>query len=143
MFTTGALGAIPRKDVRRMRKHAIMYYEEIRKRDSDVDAIAANTGFGKEAIRKIKEHVFHNFYHLDEEEPTRFDADYDMAVSWQRLIDGKDIREMDIVLLHHELTEHRLMNEDGLSYDAAHAIAENQYNYSQFVRALDLREGIK
>ena len=38
----GASGAIPRDDLDRMDSHAERYYEEIRKRKSDIKAIAKN-----------------------------------------------------------------------------------------------------
>ena len=106
-----ASGAIPRNDNVRMDEHAGRYYEEIRRRKSDVKAIARNTGLN------------------------------DMAVSWQRLIEGNNIQEMDIVLLNHELHELQLMRQ-GLSYDAAHRLAELAYNYTRYGKDLDAKEGI-
>jgi len=103
-----------------MDKHAALYYEEIRKRTSDIQAISNNTGFSIEDVRRIKEHVFMNSYDLGGLEPERFEADYVMAVSWQRLVEGKNILEMDLVLLHHELVEYTLMHEEGLPYHEAH-----------------------
>ena len=102
---TGASGAIPRNDIARMDDHAERYYDEIRKRSSDIEAIAQNTGFAVGDIRSIKQHVFIDTHDLGKKLPTRFEPDYDMAVSWQRLIEGKNIQEMDLVLLNHELTE--------------------------------------
>ncbi len=66
-----------------------------------------------------------------------------MAESWQRLINGKAIREMDIIMLKHELMEYRLMNEQGLDYWTAHNIAEEKYNYTKFIKELDGKEGLK
>jgi len=139
---TGASGAIPRSDIVRRDEHARVYYEEIRKRTTDIAVIARNTGFRVSDIRKIKRHVFFNEYNLGKKKLSRFDPDYDMAVSWQRLIDGKDIHEMDIVLLKHELMEYGLMNEKHLSYDEAHEIAERTYNYQAYTKDLDRKEGI-
>ena len=51
----------------------------------------------QQMIYKIKRHIFVNEYDLGEDGRRRFDPDYDMAVSWQRLIEGKDIQEMDTV----------------------------------------------
>lgn len=75
------------------------YYNSIRKSNSDIDRIAQNTGFSKEDIMAIKEHVFFNS-HIFDNEIGKFDADYDMAVAWQRLING-NYEERDIVLLNH------------------------------------------
>ena len=141
MNVTGAGGAIPRDDNERMDAHAEMFYEEIRKRKSDVTAIAKNTGFSAEDIDKIKQHVFIDKHDLGTEELSRFTPDYDMAVSWQRLIDGRNIKEMDIVLLNHELVEARLMSE-GISYEKAHSDADAVYSYTKYVRELDAKEGI-
>ncbi|MCL2019020.1 MAG: hypothetical protein FWG70_04595 [Oscillospiraceae bacterium] len=143
MKITGASGAIPRKDIARMDEHAERFYGAIRKRTSDIEAIAKNTGLLPEDVKKIKQHIFINEYELGEDEPRKFDPNYDMAVSWQRLIDGKDIREMDIVLLKHELTEFKLMKEKSLPYEEAHKIASKQYNYHSYTEELDLKEGVK
>jgi hypothetical protein len=142
MDFTGASGAIPRNDTNRMDAHAERYYEEIRKRTSDIEAIANNTNFTIDEIRAIKNHVFITEHDLGAEIPQRFIPDYDMAISWQRLIDGKNIHEMDIVLLNHELHELRLMKQ-GISYDIAHRNTEETYNYTKYSRELDAREGIK
>lgn len=139
---TGASGAIPRSDVKRMDDHATQYYEQIRQRTTDVDAIAKNTGLSIEDVQSVKNHVFIERHDLGRKNPTRFDPSYDMAVSWQRLIDGRDIQEMDMVLLKHELHELRLMAQ-GAGYRDAHIQAELLYNYSQFVQALNLKEGVR
>ncbi|MFP3153117.1 phage head morphogenesis protein [Lachnospiraceae bacterium ZAX-1] len=139
---TGASGAIPRSDSQRMTAHAELYYEEIRRRKSDIEAIAKNTGYSKNSIALIKNHIFIKKHDLDKEIPSRFDPDYDMAVSWQHLIDGKNIREMDLVLLGHELAECKYMK-DGMNYFEAHKLAEKEFNYSKYVRELNLAEGIR
>ncbi|MDR0530855.1 MAG: hypothetical protein LBG83_02160 [Oscillospiraceae bacterium] len=139
---TGASGAIPRNDLGRMDDHAKRYYEEIRKRDSDIAAIAKNTGFSPEEITDIKNHIFQNAYDLGEAEPQRFDPDYDMAVSWQRLVEGKNIQEMDLVLLRHEKLEQDLMAQ-GLPYYEAHKQAEALHNYTHYVEQLNQREGLR
>ena len=90
---------------------------------------------------RVKRHIFIDAHDLGAYEPLRFTPDYDMAVSWQRLIDGKEIKEMDIVLLNHELTELRLM-ERGLDYDTAHSLAEAEFDYIKYGKELDLKEGI-
>ena len=137
----GAEGAIPRSDNDRMENHAKLYYEEIRKRNSDVAAIAKNTGFSIEDVDKIKRHIFIDKHDLGMEEPERFHSNYDMAVSWQRLIDGKNIKEMDIVLLNHELYELNLMAK-GYKYETAHNMTELVYNYAKYTKELDKKEGV-
>ena len=134
-------GAIPRSDLKRMDSHAKRYYEEIRKRNSDIEAIAKNTGYNVKDIEIVKYHIFIAEHDLGKKKPTRFFPDYDMAVSWQRLIDGNDIKEMDLVMLNHELSEYNYML-TGMNYFEAHELAEKEFNYSKYVRRLDLEEGL-
>jgi hypothetical protein len=56
-----------------------------------------------------------------------------MAQSWQRLIDGKNIKEQDIILLKHELSE-RFYMKQGLSQTEAHEKANIKYNYEMSVK---------
>ena len=138
-------GAVSRKDQGRMDKHAALFYDEVRKRRGDEYKIAQNTGFTVKDIELIKSHMFFNEYDLGDPEGKleRFTPDYDQAVSWQRLVDGRNIQEMDLVLLNHELMELKLMYEQGLSYVEAHCLANKKYDYSMYVRELNLKEGIK
>ena len=57
--------------------------------------------------------------------------DFDMAVSWQRLIEGKHIPP-DIVMLQHELMEMSLIRK-GLSQKEAHDITNKKHNYSNAI----------
>ena len=142
MDFTGASGAIPRNDYGRMDEHAALYYEQIRKRTTDITDIAKNTGFSVEDIEVIKQHIFFNEYQLDSKKVRRFDPNFDMAVSWQRLIDGKSIQDIDLVLLRHELYEYNLMREQGLFYDEAHILASKKYNYQEYYDNLDRKAGL-
>lgn len=94
---------------------------------TDCARIAANTGFREQDIRRIKNHVFYE-KHLLDDGLSRFDPDYEMAQSWQRLIEGKNIESRDIILLNHEFLESIYMSE-GLRYSQAHDKAEKIYNY--------------
>ena len=141
MNIIGASGAISRTDHERMDAHAERYYESIRKRTDDVPAISANTDFTPEEVEAIKRHVFIDSHDLGDEIIERFSPNYDMAVSWQRLIDGRDIREMDIILLNHELTELNFMAR-GYTYNKSHEMAEEKYNYTKFIKELDAKEGV-
>ncbi|MER0123452.1 hypothetical protein ABPH35_07115 [Streptococcus sp. ZJ93] len=75
-------------------KHAAMFYEAVRNRDTEIEIarIAKNTGFRQSDIYKIYQHIFINEYDL-EGGIKRFDPNYDMAESWRRLSEngGKDI----------------------------------------------------
>ena len=115
---------------RRRAEHAESYYDSVRnsKKEPIVNAISQNTGMSSSDVSNVYAHVFVNEYDLDGT-LKRFDADYDMAESFRRLRDGKDIQEHDIVLLKHEALEYKLMNERGFSYDEAHRQAERLYNY--------------
>lgn len=111
------------------RAHAEQYYESVRKRNTDreIVRIAKNTGFSQDDIRAVYLHVFENYYDL-EGGKKRFDPDYDMAQSWSRLFDGKNIQKHDITLLNHELMESKLMAK-GKDYDTAHKITQEKYDY--------------
>lgn len=111
------------------RAHAEQYYESVRKRNTDreIVRIAKNTGFSQDDIRAVYLHVFENYYDL-EGGKKRFDPDYDMAQSWSRLFDGKNIQDHDKTLLHHELMESKLMAK-GMDYDTAHKITQEKYDY--------------
>ncbi|MCL2354919.1 MAG: hypothetical protein FWC68_03440 [Oscillospiraceae bacterium] len=132
-----------------MDAHAVRYYEAIRNRksNSDVESISKNTNISKSDVLKAKQHIFLN-YNLNRRKAgknvkVRFDPSYDMAVSWQNLIEGGNkIREMDLVLLRHEIMEQGLMV-TGMSYEDAHMQAQAIHNYSKYVIELDLKEGIR
>lgn len=63
----------------------------------------------------------------------RFDPSYEIAQSWQRLIDGRNIQEQDMVLLNHELMELQLMRE-GLTFEQAHAQASKAFDFGRYVK---------
>ena len=119
-------------DSKRARKHAAVYYESVRHMTTDCERIAAHTGFREQDIRVIKNHVFieeHDLYTGRQ----RFTPDYEMAQSWQRLIDGRNIQERDIVLLNHEYIESVFMK-TGFSTVEAHEKAQGIYNYAALLK---------
>lgn len=117
-------------------QHAKVYYEEVRNRApySDAKKIAKNTGvFDEETVERIRRHMFIN------EQPrdgriARFDPDYDQARAWQRLVEGKNIAETDILMLKHEKLEMEIMEETGCQYEEAHSKANEKYNWWAAVR---------
>ncbi|HFI0065449.1 TPA: minor capsid protein [Streptococcus suis] len=125
----GAWNAKNDPDEIHRKKHAELYYESVRNRSTvhEVARIAKHTGFAERDVQAIYDHVFENYYEL-EGGSKRFDPDYDMAQSWDRLFGGKDIQKHDITLLHHELMESKLMAE-GMNYDTAHKITQKKYDY--------------
>ena len=95
--------------------------------------VASNSGIDENDVAKAYMHLFINKYELDGG-LTRFDADYDISQSWQRLREGKNVQQHDLILLHHESMEYDLMAK-GMSYTEAHAITERSFNYTAAVEA--------
>ncbi len=117
-------------------RHAEMYYEAVRnsQKTDIVRIISKNTGMSEAAVSKVYDHVF-----IDEHEQyggiRRFDSDYDMAESFRRLREERDIREHDLTLVRHEHLEQGLMKKFGFSYEEAHRLAERKYNYREALEA--------
>nr|WP_263313801.1 hypothetical protein [Mammaliicoccus sp. Marseille-Q6498] len=57
-----------------------------------------------------------------------------MAVSWQRLRQGENILEKDLIMLHHEALEHYLMNKYNYSYKDAHREVVKKYDYEKALK---------
>ena len=125
-FASGALDF----DSKEAESHAEMYYESVRHMKTDAKRIAKNTGLTEQDITAIKQFLFEEQHDLEENGIRRFFADYDIAQSWQRLIDGKDIQPHDLTLLRHELLERQLMLE-GKTQREAHKEASAVYNYKK------------
>lgn len=104
-------------------------YRKISRDNSDVKKIARNTDFTEKEVQQIKRHVFYNKYQ-------KYDGygmltpDYDMAVAWKRLREGKP-EERDILLLHHELLESTLEKEYNLTISEAHKRAKKQFDWEK------------
>ena len=115
--------------------HAIKYYESVRrsKKSNIVKTIANNTGISEKSINKVYDHVFINDHELYGGK-RRFDPDYDMAESFRRLREGKNIQEHDLIMLKHERLEYELMNKKHMSYQEAHRLAEKKYNYQKALK---------
>lgn len=118
---------------------AEMYYDGIRNRKNDVDCIVKNTNMSYADIVAIKNHVFYN-EHVFESRVGRYTADYDMAVAWQRLINGT-YEDRDILLLNHELLESKVEKAYNLSYEEAHKIAHEKYPWSDKIEELFGEDG--
>ena len=124
---TKVSGAITDIYSERAEKHAIMYYEEIRHKKSDVARIAKNTGYEEKFILDVKEYLFIDEHKLPDG-IRRFDPDFMIAQSWQRLEQG-NILKHDLTLLKHEELERSLMKK-GLSQNDAHIEATRKYDYA-------------
>lgn len=110
------------------RSHAALYYDSIRKMKTDAVKIAENTGYPVEEIRQIKNYLFLDEHDLGDGK-RRFDPDFAIAQSWQRLLEGRP-ESHDLTLLLHEIME-RKMVEEGISQDDAHRLASRKYNYGE------------
>ena len=111
-------------------------YKKISRRD-DIDAVAASSGMTREEIREIRRHIFFEKHKLHEGYGL-LHPDYDMAVAWKRLSEGRP-EERDVLLLKHELLESRLEKEYNLSIAEAHKRAKATYNWE---KALEEAVGI-
>lgn len=126
---TSAVSGALNPDSERADEHAQRYYAAVRKMKTDVPRIAQNTGFSSELVQSIKKFIFMEKHDLGDR-IDYFDPDYKMAESWQRLIDGKDIKPHDLTLLRHEKMERELMKQ-GYSQAEAHKITSKTYNYAK------------
>ena len=132
----GALvsGAIIDPESKRAVQHAITYYGLVRARQDDIYKIANNIGLDVQIVAKIKSYIFIEYHFLENgTKYSRFDPSFEIAQSWQRLIDGKNIQEHDLILIDHELYESNLVN-NGMSQDEAHLLASYKYNYTEASR---------
>ena len=129
IMNTGAINGALNPYGKEAEIHAVKYYESVRHMKTDTQKISAATGISKDKIDKIKNHVFISEHELLTGRK-RFDPSYEMAQSWQRLING-DFKEQDVVLLKHEYAELRYM-EKGYSQSEAHILASKKYNYAKY-----------
>ena len=100
---------------------------DIRESKDDVKRIATNTGIDEQTIQQIKAHIFHKA-HKKRYETAPFDADYDMAKAWERLVAGNMVKA-DLELLKHEFAESLLMGNQEMDYDTAHNIVEKFFSW--------------
>ena len=113
-------------------KFAKMYYDEIRSFSTDAKKIAKNLGKEEPDIKKIKAYLFEDksLYDPDTKSYRRFDPDCAIAQSWQRLMNGKDIKKHDRTLIEHELLEMRIKKENpDIEHLEAHRLAASKFNY--------------
>ncbi len=143
---TGAFnGALNNKNdpyFRRRDEHAERYYAAVRNRDKQIEIAAvasasAKYGVSKDEVFEAYEHLFEDKHELDGV-VRYFDPSYDIAASWQRLREGKDVKPHDITLLKHEALERKFMAR-GMSYDQAHEEAEKSYNYAKEANEFNAR----
>ena len=97
---------------------------------NDIEAVAKSSGMTVEEIQTIKNHIFFSKHIKHNGNIELFDADYDMAVAWKRLVEGRP-EERDILLLKHELLESALEKEHNLTAAEAHAEANKTYAWDK------------
>lgn len=134
---SGALTSKNDPDFKRRDSFAEMYYRQVlgRKREYEIRAVAKNSGFSTKDIDKVFSHVFEKEHLFADGTIHKFFPDYDMAQSWIRLREGKNIQEHDIILLNHELMEAKIMGKGtDIPYELAHEEAQKQYNYAQALK---------
>lgn len=115
----------------KLAKEAKIKYNEIRNNNNDVQKIAKNMGIDESLVNDVKEHLFIKTHKFREGVPSRFDPDYDIAMAWERMISGKNIKESDMTLINHELMELRLMKERDMVYEDAHDETNKIYNWEK------------
>ncbi len=121
--------AIPDPEYVRQEEHAKLYYEEIRKRKSDVFKIAKNAKMSVEKIKAIKQHIFFAEHELSDG-IQRFAESYKISEAWRRLQTGDFLPE-DVLLLNHEYLELTLMQNLGYTYKKAHEEANKKFNWAE------------
>ncbi|WP_156721781.1 hypothetical protein [Streptomyces apocyni] len=109
----------------------------------DVPRIDGGRGFSRAEIEEIKHHVFNAEHPLATVDGgivhARYDPNPDMAEAWIRLRSGRHT-ESDLLLLEHELAEHRYYQaHPGSTYAEAHAAATEVADWSS-VRTPPARE---
>lgn len=136
---SGALNDKNDPYLERREAHANRYYAAVRSRDmqTEVAAVVAASGLSKDEVVKAYKHLFVEKHEL-EKGYDYFDASYDIAVSWQRLREGKDVQPHDITLVKHEALESEYMTK-GMKYQQAHDEAEKSYNYAKEARQFNAR----
>ena len=115
-------------------EHAKQYYEFVRSTTSDIKTISVNTGIDSQTIETVKNYLF-----IDEHDlggvTKRFDPNYEISQSWQRLWHGENILKHDLTLIQHEIYERELVK-SGISQGKAHLLASQKYNYTRELRGL-------
>lgn len=128
-LNTGAIADPQGKGRAAAERHAKSYYREITSRNtaSTISKIAKASSMSTSDARRAYDHLFIEEHELADG-VRRFDPDYDMAQSIQRLIDTNNPEKHDLLLFKHEALEAKYMSE-GMSQREAHIKANKTYNY--------------
>lgn len=128
IIKAGAVSGALNPEGKAAQEHAERYYEAVRKMKTDVAKIAATTGYTEAQIKEIKDFIFNEEHDLGDR-ISRFDPDYMMAETWQRLIAG-NAEKHDLTLIRHEIMERELISA-GHTQEEAHRITSATYNYKK------------
>ena len=129
---SGALTSKNDPDFEKRKAFAESYYAEVlgRKREHEIATVAKNSGFSEDDVSKVFAHVFELEHLFLDGSIHKFDTDFDMAQSWIRLREGKNIQPHDILLLKHELMEAEIMGTGTtIPYEPTHDKVSKTYNY--------------
>ena len=132
IIVAGGVSGARDPDSEEANEHAERYYALVRKMSTDVEKIAKTTGRTKEEIQSIKNYIFIDEHEFGDGQISRFDADFMMAQSWQRLMMGNP-EPHDITLINHEIMEKDLMSK-GFTQEEAHLKTSEVYNYGKEAR---------
>lgn len=131
---SGAFSGALNPNSKEAAKHAVRYYESVRKMTTDCEAISKKTGRSESFVREAKNHLFMTKHDLGNGKLEYFFPDYEIAQSWQRLMDANmDIQPHDLILLEHEYAEALYMKQ-GFSQSEAHKKAEEEFNYAKALK---------
>ncbi len=124
-------------------------YEDFRTGDRRIDEILDGLGDVKKPdgsavtqddINNVYDHLFLSEHPLSDYNggtyQARFDVDPDIAEAWDRLRAGRP-RQSDVLLLQHEIEEHRLMSTNpDMSYADAHHQTNTLFNWQASIAEL-------
>lgn len=107
--------------------------EEMRNRKQGyiIKKMSKNANISENAAKDIYQHIFIKEHIFQDGSVKRFDPDYHMAELFRRILEGKDIKPHDIVMLKHEKLELSLMKKYNMVYEEAHSLAETKYSYNK------------
>lgn len=125
--TGASSGGILDKSQKEQDAYAKQAYEEIRKKNakSDIEKVAKSSGLAKEDIAKVRNHLFFAEHKLSNG-LSRFAESAEIANAWEALEQGR-AKDLDIMLIKHELEELTIMEQYGYSYEKAHLLANRKY----------------
>ena len=130
----GTSGAITNLDSKEAQIYAIQAYERIRNNNHDVEKIAKNLNMDANKISAIKKYLFYEKYVDEDGLKRRFDPDFAIAQSWNRLAyEPENIQEHDRLLIDHEAMELGLVLA-GVPQSTAHDVTTQRFNYTQAAR---------